>query len=105
MRTLAWPMEAIGRMPMTRIHITHKSNNKKTGKITVTRVTTNTCPGSCPLKGDGCYDEGGNGRIHRDRHDRGEYASMSFDEFLVAILGGTQVVTPVETRGGRGPVR
>lgn len=35
------------------------SNNSKTGKIPVTRTDKRSCPESCPLKGVGCYAEGG----------------------------------------------
>lgn len=36
-----------------------KSGNVKTGEIAVTRTDKRSCPDSCPLKGAGCYAEGG----------------------------------------------
>ena len=69
----------------TRFHRTHNSKQRKTGPMTVTRTTTNTCPTSCPLLGRGCYDEQGNGGIHRKRHDAGKYQSYTLDEFTAMI--------------------
>lgn len=36
-----------------------KSGNVKTGEIAVTRTDKRSCPDACPLKGAGCYAEGG----------------------------------------------
>lgn len=76
---------------MTRHHIVVRSSNRKVGKLTVTRTTTETCPRSCPLLGQGCYDQGGNGRIHRDKVDRGEYRTASEAEFLADLPNFTSV--------------
>ena len=73
----------------TRTNYTLVSKNKKLGYITVTRTTTDTCPDSCPLMDDGCYDQQGNGNIHRMRHDRNEYNSFLFKEFLTKIKNFT----------------
>jgi len=71
----------------TRHHVTVISHNKKLGPISVTRSqTTKTCPKSCPLlDGGGCYDQSGNGAIHRRRVDSNEYATLSFPAFLGVI--------------------
>jgi hypothetical protein len=69
----------------TRHHVTLKSKNGKTGPITVTRTTTETCPTSCPLLGQGCYDQGGNGNIHRMKHDAGQYNSCTPAEYFDMI--------------------
>lgn len=69
----------------TRHHVTLKSGNGKTGPITVTRTTTETCPTSCPLLGQGCYDQGGNGNIHRMKHDAGQYNSCTPAEYFDMI--------------------
>jgi len=71
-------MDQISEAPMhiarTRHHITLVSSNKKTGRMTIVRTDTRTCPDSCPLLVEGsCYDMHGNGNIHRTRHDRGQY--------------------------------
>ncbi len=46
---------------MSRPHIafTRVSRNAKTGPIPVTTSSEETCPPACPLKGAGCYAEGG----------------------------------------------
>lgn len=45
-------------------HITLKSDNRKTGPIPVTTTEARSCPASCPLKGSGCYAEGGPLALH-----------------------------------------
>ena len=47
-------------------HMTRISGNKKTGPIPVTTSSRSTCP-TCPLKGNGCYAEGGPLRLHWDK--------------------------------------
>lgn len=47
-------------------HLTRVSGNKKTGPIPVSTSSKSTCP-SCPLKGNGCYAEGGPLRLHWDK--------------------------------------
>ena len=69
----------------TRHHITRISHNIKTGPMSVVRSTTETCPDSCPLLGNGCYDQSGNGNIHRTKVDAGKYKTLDFNEFLKAI--------------------
>jgi hypothetical protein len=41
------------------IQFTRKSRNSKTGDIPVTTTSEETCAYACPLKGNGCYAEGG----------------------------------------------
>ena len=41
------------------IQVTRKSRNSKTGDIPVTTTSEESCPHACPLKGNGCYAEGG----------------------------------------------
>ena len=87
---------------MTRHHITWKSGNVKTGPMTVTRSISSTCPPSCPLNREGsyepqgeekygCYDQQGNGAIHRRRHDAGEYKSYTVKQFLKQVPNFTPV--------------
>jgi hypothetical protein len=71
--------------------VTLVSGNGKTGPITVTRTTTGTCPDSCPLLGKGCYDQGGNGNIHRERHDAGIYKSVTPGEYLKKLAEFTRI--------------
>ena len=40
-------------------HVSKKSQNKKTGPITVTTSAKETCPNACPLKNTACYAESG----------------------------------------------
>ena len=42
---------------MHNYHMTRRSGNGKTGKIPVTTTSAESCPDSCPLKGNGCYGE------------------------------------------------
>jgi len=44
---------------MTRTRLTLKSANRKTGPIPVSTTSSDTCPEACPLRGNGCYAEGG----------------------------------------------
>jgi hypothetical protein len=41
------------------IQFTRASRNAKTGPIPVTTTSEESCPHACPLKGNGCYAEGG----------------------------------------------
>lgn len=41
------------------IQFTRTSRNAKTGPIPVTTTSEESCPQACPLKGNGCYAEGG----------------------------------------------
>lgn len=65
-------------------HITLKSTNVKVGAIPVTTSSNETCPTSCPLKGNGCYAESGPLAIHWKKVSTGE-RGMNFDEFLHQI--------------------
>ena len=38
-------------------HLTRISHNRKTGPIPVSTTSKSSCPGSCPLRGNGCYAE------------------------------------------------
>ena len=76
----------------TRHHYTKRpSANVKTGPVTVTRTTTETCPTSCPLLGNGCYDQQGNGNIHRTKVDAGKYETVSVSEYMRAIRNFTHI--------------
>jgi len=65
-------------------HLTPKSSNKKTGPIPVSTSPESTCPNSCPLKGKGCYADGGPLRIHWDKVSNGE-RGFNWQQFLNAI--------------------
>lgn len=49
---------------MTRVHLTLKSSNAKTGPIPVSTTSARTCPDACPFKKSGCYADGGPLAIH-----------------------------------------
>ena len=70
---------------ITKHHVTLLSHNVKTGPMTVTRSTTDTCPKSCPLLDAGCYDQAGNGGIHRRKVDALAYKTLTIDQFFEAI--------------------
>jgi intracellular sulfur oxidation DsrE/DsrF family protein len=65
-------------------HITLKSDNAKTGPITVTTSHKGTCPDACPLKGAGCYAQVGKLRYHWGKVSRGERGG-SWAEYLIGI--------------------
>ena len=44
---------------MTKVRLTMKSRNKKTGPIPVSTTEEHSCPDICPLKQGGCYAKGG----------------------------------------------
>ena len=48
----------------SRYHLTIESRNSKVGPIPVSTSTAATCPDACPLKGAGCYAEGGPVALH-----------------------------------------
>ena len=53
-------------------HLTLKSSNRKTGKIPVSVTSAHSCPDHCPLKKNGCYEEGGPGAINWRKVTNGE---------------------------------
>lgn len=60
-------------------HLTRVSGNKKTGPIPVSTSSKSTCP-TCPLKGNGCYAEGGPLRLHWDKVSDGG-RGVDFEQF------------------------
>jgi hypothetical protein len=58
-----------------------KSSNSKTGQIPVTYSSSDTCPATCSLKGDGCYAELGHVGLAWRRADNG----MGIDELAAKI--------------------
>jgi hypothetical protein len=52
-------------------HLTPTSRNVKTGPIPVTTTSSDTCPASCPLKGNGCYAESGPMALHWGQVSKG----------------------------------
>ena len=57
-------------------HLTKKSSNAKTGPIAVSTTSRDSCPSSCPLKGNGCYAESGPLLLHWNKVSDG---SRGFD--------------------------
>lgn len=76
---------------MTRVQLTLRSRNQKTGPIPVSMTERETCPDACSLKGAGCYAESGPlswvwGRMAKPGH------SVEWDEFceqVAALPAGT----------------
>jgi len=56
----------------TFIKFISNSSNVKTGAISQTYSTSNTCPTRCPFKNNGCYAKSGHVRIHWNHADKGE---------------------------------
>lgn len=67
-----------------RVHLTPVSRNTKTGPIPVSTTSNDTCPDSCPFKGNGCYAEYGPLRLHWEAVLRGERGT-AWDAFLTAV--------------------
>lgn len=63
---------------------TEISGNKKTGKITVTKSNSKTCPDACAMIDD-CYAKFHYLKKHWGRVDAGEGSAVSWDEFLQLI--------------------
>ena len=64
-------------------HLTESSSNEKTGPMSVSTSSWDTCPDSCPLKGFGCYVVGPI-KFHWAKVSKGE-RGVPFDAFLDAI--------------------
>ena len=64
--------------------LTRISTNRKTGYIPVSTSSNETCPNSCPFKGNGCYAEGGPVLIHWRKISNGE-RGVTFSEFCDQI--------------------
>jgi hypothetical protein len=67
-----------------RVNFTRKSRNEKTGPIPVSTTSADTCPDACPLKGAGCYADGGPLAILW-RNLTAHKIGMEFDEFLAEL--------------------
>lgn len=67
-----------------RFALTMVSRNGKTGPIPVSTSYSDTCPDSCPLKGNGCYAAAGPLGMFWKKVDSGR-AGLSWREFLAAV--------------------
>ena len=65
-------------------HLTKKSSNAKTGPIAVSTTSKNSCPATCPLKGNGCYAESGPLLLHWNKVSDGS-RGLTIDGFIDAI--------------------
>ena len=54
------------------VHLTPSSKNVKTGPIPVSTTGAQSCPNSCPFKGNGCYAQGGPLAMHWRKVTNGE---------------------------------
>lgn len=63
---------------------TQTSRNPKTGAISTTMTSAKACPNDCPLKGAGCYADGGKTAINW-RKITGGTMGLDWPEFLQAI--------------------
>ena len=82
-RANAMPTLTDGRGSL-RFHLTLKSANAKTGPIPVSTSSRETCPASCPFRGNGCYAESGPLAIHWQAVTAGS-RGMPWRQFLAAI--------------------
>jgi hypothetical protein len=65
-------------------HMTLESRNEKTGPIPVSTTSYDTCPDVCPLKGNGCYADGGPLGMHWRAVSEGKRGT-TFDAFLAEV--------------------
>ena len=73
------------------VHLTPKSRNTKTGPIPVSTTGAETCPTVCPLRGGGCYANGGPLAIHWAKVSAGERKMpwRAFCDAVAAFPAGT----------------
>ena len=80
---------------MTRVHLTLRSENRKTGKIPVSMTTSDSCPTTCPFKEKGCYGGKGTGPLNYQwtKLDDGRLGGMDWEKFChrVASLPDGQI--------------
>ena len=69
---------------MITAHLTPKSGNAKTGPIPVSTVSEDSCPDCCPLKGHGCYGDGGPIRLHWNKVSTGE-RGISWVDYVSSV--------------------
>jgi hypothetical protein len=69
---------------MSRIALTLRSTNRKSGPIPVSTSSETTCPDACPFKRNGCYAEYGPIGIHWRKVTEGS-KGLQWTEFLRAI--------------------
>lgn len=67
-----------------KFHLTAISGNSKTGAIPVSTTSADSCPNSCPLKGNGCYAASGKVAIHWNKINNGERGT-DFKTFLSKV--------------------
>ena len=73
------------------VHLTPKSRNTKTGPIPVSTTGAETCPRTCPLRGGGCYANGGPLALHWAKVSAGERKMpwAAFCDAVAAFPAGT----------------
>lgn len=80
--------------------VTEQSANSKTGKVSATYAAQQTCPSSCPLRGQGCYAEGGMVGMQTRRLNASRQAKRAtMEELAMAEAKGIRKLT------GRLPLR
>lgn len=68
------------------VAVTMKSANRKVGPIPVTTSGADTCPDACPLKGAGCYADGGPLAMFWRKVTNGQ-AGAGYSDFLETVAG------------------
>ena len=73
------------------VHLTAVSRNTKTGPIPVSTTGAETCPRTCPLRGGGCYANGGPLALHWAKVSAGERKMpwRAFCDAVAAFPAGT----------------
>ena len=70
----------------SKVHVTLKSSNVKTGPIPVSVTGADSCPPSCPFSGGGCYAKGGPLAIHWRKVTAGD-RGVDWDQFCDTVAG------------------
>lgn len=78
----------------TYIKFVSNSKNIKTGAISQTYTSSNTCPARCPFRNNGCYAKTGPCAIHWHKVDKGEGVNVVTPNDLKKVLE-TNPCTPV----------
>jgi hypothetical protein len=68
----------------TRVHITMRSANAKTGPIPVTTTSSESCDPACPFMGSGCYAESGPLALHWRKVTNGE-RGLDWNAFVAIV--------------------
>jgi hypothetical protein len=85
---------------MSAVIVSEKSGNSKIGQVSATYAAQQTCPSTCPLKGSGCYAEGGMVGMHTRKLNASSEANSATLEELAEMEA-----TGIRKLSGKYPLR